>query len=101
MREVGRHEILENLNNAAAERQPILVEAQDKAIVDIQVAKEAMCEELSDRVETAVASFKANFKLGKSQSANRLATECITFLQAHGCWNRIIQDAQNYRVQYR
>ena len=60
-----------------------------------------MSETLSDRVKNAVAIFKANFELGDSQEANRHATECVTFLQAHGFWNRIMQEAQNYRVKNR
>ena len=85
------------------DEQPDLVpaSAQDKEMAGFDDAKDAMSETLSDRIAPAVASLKANFDLGNSEEANKLAKECITFLEVHGFWSRIVQDAQNYRVKNR
>ena len=55
----------------------------------------------SDRIAPAVASLKANFGIGDSVEANKQAKGCIRFLEAHGFWSHIMQDAQNYRVKNR
>ena len=60
-----------------------------------------MRETHSGRIASSVACLKANFSIGNTEEANKHASESVTFLTAHGLWDRIMQDAESLRVKNR